>query len=235
MPNSLPPEPDTRDHLVLVDGHALIYRAYHAFPGLSTSTGELVNAVYGFSRILLTAINDLSPTYLAVTFDSKGPTKRAERYEQYKAHRPPMPEDLRSQIDRVKQVVSALNIPQFALPGYEADDLLGTITAQVAEQQKATAGTCDDLLSIVVTGDKDLLQLVDDCTHVWLPGRGKGQVDTEYDADQVVRKMGVTPAQVTELKALMGDASDNIPGVAGIGKKTAEKLIMQYPTIDALY
>ncbi len=91
MPNSLPPEPDTRDHLVLVDGHALIYRAYHAFPGLSTSTGELVNAVYGFSRILLTAINDLSPTYLAVTFDSKGPTKRAERYEQYKAHRPPMP------------------------------------------------------------------------------------------------------------------------------------------------
>jgi DNA polymerase I len=228
MPN-LPPEPDSRDHLVLIDGHALIYRAYHGFPGLSTKSGELVNAVYGFSRILLTAIHNLSPTYLVVTFDSKGPTNRVGQYAEYKANRAPMPEDLRPQIDRVKEVVTALNIPQFAVAGFEADDLLGTITTQVG----ASHGT--ELLSIVVTGDKDLLQLVDDSTHVWLPGRGKGQVDMEYDAEQVFRKMGVTPAQVIELKALMGDSSDNIPGVKGIGKKTAEKLIAEFGTIDALY
>lgn len=222
---------DERDHLVLIDGHALIYRAYHAFPGLSTNAGELVNAVYGFSRILLTAIRDLSPTYLAVAFDSKGPTKRAEQYTEYKAQRAPMPEDLRPQIDRVKAVVTALNIPQFAVPGFEADDLIGTVVTQVATKEKL----CDQLLSIIVTGDKDLLQLVDDCTHVWMPGRGAGNQDTQYDADQVFKKLGVTPAQVVELKALMGDSSDNIPGVKGVGKKTAEKLIAEYGSIDALY
>jgi DNA polymerase-1 len=228
-------QPDTRDHLVLIDGHALIYRAYHAFPGLTAGNGELVNAVYGFSRILLTAIQDLSPTYLAVTFDSKGPTKRADSFAAYKAHRPEMPEDLKPQIERVKAVVEAMNIPQFAVAGYEADDLLGTVTTQVAAEQVVRMGSCDELLSIIVTGDKDLFQLVDSCTHVWLPGRGKGQVDMQYDADGVFQKMGVTPSQVVELKALMGDSSDNIPGVKGVGKKTAEKLVATFGTIDALY
>lgn len=213
---------------VIIDGHALIYRAYHAFPALTDPNGRLVNAVYGFTRIILTAIADLAPTYLVVAFDHKGPTKRAsELYDKYKATRAPMPDDLRPQIALVKEVVDALNIPRFELEGYEADDLIGTMSKCMLEDK--------NVRSIVVTGDKDLLQLVDDCTHVWLPGRGKGQLDEELDTEAVKKKMGVMPSQVTELKALMGDSSDNIPGVKGVGPKTAVALIDRYGSLDGVY
>lgn len=213
---------------VIFDGHALIYRAYHAFPGLSTSEGVLVNAVYGFSRILLTVLRDIHPDFVAVAFDHKAPTLRSQTYADYKAQRPEMPEDLKPQIQLVKEVVSALNIPQFELAGYEADDLLGTVTEKLSTE--------NDFLSIIVTGDKDLFQLVTDTTHVWMPGRGKQKSeDTEYDIEGVVKKMGVRPDQIVDLKALMGDASDNIPGVAGIGSKTATTLITTFGSLDSVY
>ncbi len=223
---------------MIVDGHAVIYRAYHAFPQLTDPTGRLVNAVYGFSRILLTAIGELHPEYLCVSFDHKGPTKRAsELYDQYKAQRAPMPDDLIPQIAIVKDVVDALNIPRFELEGYEADDLIGTVSRRVSAGNGVLEGVnCPNgVRTIIVTGDKDLLQLVDDKIHVWLPGRGKGQLDEELDDEAVVRKMGVTPAQVIELKALMGDTSDNIPGVKGVGPKTAISLILKYQNLDGVY
>jgi len=235
MPSSQKTEPAV---FMIADGHALIYRAYHAFPALTDPTGRLVNAVYGFTRILLTAIRELQPTYLTVAFDHKGLTKRAsELYDQYKAQRAPMPDDLIPQIQIVKDVVDALNIPRFELEGYEADDLIGTVSRRVSAGNGVLEGVKEEngLRTIVVTGDKDLLQLVDDSIHVWLPGRGKGKLDEELDDEAVKRKMGVTPAQVIELKALMGDSSDNIPGVRGIGPKTAITLISQFHSLDGVY
>jgi DNA polymerase-1 len=189
----------------------------------------MVNAVYGFARILLTAIDEYDPTYIAVAFDHKKPTLRSQEYAEYKAHRPKMPDDLRAQIDLVKEVVTTLNIPQFELEGYEADDLIGTVTRLVATDPAL------EVMNLVVTGDKDLLQLVDEGTHVWIPARGKFGGNVEYGAAEVVTKMGVKPLQIPDLKALMGDSSDNIPGVKGVGPKTAATLITKYETLEKVY
>ncbi len=221
---------NVRDRLILVDGHALIYRAYHAFPELTDHKGMLVNAVYGFTRILLTTIRDFHPEYLAVCFDSKEKTKRAEEYADYKANRPEMPDDLKPQIEIIKSVVAALNIPQFAQAGLEADDLIGSFSAQLYEKS-----TTDLPLTIVLTGDKDLLQLVDDNVHVFIPARSKTRGDIEYDAETVERQMGLRPNQIVDMKALMGDASDNIPGVKGIGPKTAIAMLQLHQTLDGVY
>ena len=221
---------NVRDRLILVDGHALIYRAYHAFPELTDHTGMLVNAVFGFTRILLTTIRDFHPEYLAVCFDSKEKTKRAEEFEAYKANRPEMPDDLKPQIEIIKSVVAALNIPQFAHPGLEADDLIGSFSAQLYERN-----SFDRPLTIVLTGDKDLLQLVDDNVHVFIPARSKTRGDIEYDAETVKRQMGLRPDQIVDMKALMGDASDNIPGVKGIGPKTAVAMLQLHETLDGVY
>jgi DNA polymerase-1 len=221
---------NVRDRLILVDGHALIYRAYHAFPELTDHTGMLVNAVFGFTRILLTTIRDFHPEYLAVCFDSKEKTKRAEEFEAYKANRPEMPDDLKPQIEIIKSVVAALNIPQFAVPGLEADDLIGSFSSQLYEKN-----TIDQPLTIVLTGDKDLLQLVDDNVHVFIPARSKTRGDIEYDVETVERQMGLRPDQIVDMKALMGDASDNIPGVKGIGPKTAVAILQLHQTLDGVY
>jgi DNA polymerase I len=221
------------EYFLIVDGHALIYRAYHAFPGLTNKHGQLVNAVYGFARILLTAIRDFRPLYVTVAFDHPLPTFRHQAFENYKAHRPEMPDDLKSQIAIVKQVVTALNIPQFEVPGYEADDLIGTVARQAAEL--VINRRQPHLMTLIVTGDRDAFQLVNEYVHVWMPARGKGQLDTEYDAEGVKTKMGVTPEQIIDLKALMGDASDNIPGVRGIGEKTAVKLIQELGSLEGVY
>src|SRR5260221_624319 len=221
-----------------IHSHALIYRAHHAFADLSTSSGQKVNAVYGFARILLTVIRDFHPEYIAVTFDTHAPTFRHAEYLGYKSSRPEMPEDLRPQIDIIKRVVTAFNIPQFELAGYEADDLIGTLSLQIStiakkEQKK---GEPPSLLTVIVTGDRDSFQLVDDdLVHAWLPGRGKFSKDKEYDEQAVMEKMGVKPSQIIDLKALMGDASDCIPGVKGIGEKTAVKLIQEFHSVDELY
>lgn len=225
---------EQQNRFVILDGHGIVYRAYHAFPPLTTGEGVLVNAVYGFARILLTAIQELEPEYLAVAFDHKGQTLRAKQYDAYKAHRPEMPDDLKPQIEFVKQVVDALNIPRFEFEGYEADDLIGTISRKIEESESGVQ-------TIIVTGDKDLLQLVSTRTHVWIPGRssngraGKASQSVEYDPAVMQEMMGIRPDQVAELKALMGDASDNIPGVAGIGKVTALKLIEHFDTIDGVF
>ncbi len=217
---------------VLIDGHALIFRAYHAFKDLTSPTGEPVNAVYGFSRILLTVIRELQPEYIAATFDSSVPTFRHTEYLGYKANRAETPPDFHPQVEIIKRIVTALNIPQFELPGYEADDLIGTMTYQLKEMDKE-----NELLTIIVTGDRDAFQLVDNHTHVWMPGRSKPvkTPDKEYDAKAVEEKMGVRPDQIVDLKALMGDASDNIPGIAGVGAKTAVKLIQEFGSLENIY
>ena len=223
-------------YFLIFDGHALIYRAYHAFTGLTTPQGVLINAVYGFTRALLIAIRDYQPTYLAVAFDHHGPTFRHTDFVEYKANRVEMPDDLKPQIAIVKEVVTALNIPQFELSGFEADDLIGTVAEQLGDLRKKTDDEAlKELMTIIVTGDRDAFQLVNDFTHVWMPGRGKNSTDTEYDRDGVKIKMGVYPEQIIDLKALMGDASDNIPGVAGVGEKTAIKLMQAFGDLETLY
>lgn len=219
------------NRFIILDGHAIIYRAYYAFPELTDPQGRLVNAVYGFSRILLTSIRDFEPEYIAVAFDHKAPTKRSEQFEAYKAQRAPMPEDMKPQIEIIKEVVTALNIPQFEIAGFEADDLIGTIVRQVGEARRSS----DQPDIVVITGDKDLFQLVDDHVHVFIPGRGKFSTDKEYDAQGVEQKLGVLPSQVVDLKALMGDSSDNIPGVKGIGPKSAAGLIKTFGSLNSVY
>jgi len=219
-----------QQYFLIIDGHALIYRAFHAFPALTNHEGKLVNAVFGFSRHILSAIREYHPEYIVVAFDHKAPTFRHADFADYKANRAKMPDELIGQIDMIKEIVKVLNIPQFEVAGYEADDLNGTVTRQIEE-------TCSDqnLTTLIVTGDRDAFQLVSDCTHVWLPGRGKGQVDTEYDRNGVKERMDVYPEQIVDLKALMGDASDNIPGVPGVGEKTATALITEFGNLEKLY
>ncbi len=227
---------EDRDRFLILDGHAIIYRAYHAFPDLTDSTGQLINAVYGFSRILLKSINDFQPKYIAVAFDHKdGKSKRLESFEDYKAQRKPMPDDLISQIPIIKEIVKTFNIPQFELTGFEADDILGTIAKIMAQDNKKKQES-EKILTTIVTGDKDILQLVDDDnTHVFIPGRGKFSHDVEYDEAAVLEKMKVRANQIVDLKALMGDPSDNIPGVKGVGAKTAAKLIQEFDTLEKVY
>lgn len=218
-----------QEKFIILDGHAIIYRAYHALKELTDPTGQPINAVYGFARILLKVIDDYSPKYIAVTFDHKnGKSKRVADYKEYKAQRPPMPDDLINQVKIIKDLVEAFNIPQFELDGFEADDLLGTISCEMEKQ--------DEVLTVIVTGDKDILQLVkDEKTHVFIPGRGRFSHDVEYDEAKVEKKLGVRPDQIPDLKALMGDPSDNIPGVKGIGVKTATILIQEFETLEKLY
>jgi DNA polymerase I len=219
---------------VLIDGHALIYRAFHAFQDLTTPEGVPINAVYGFCRILLTVIRELQPEYILVAFDHAKPTFRHSEFLGYKANRVEMPAELPPQIDKIKEIVTAFNIPQFELAGYEADDLIGTLVRQIEERPENKQ---PQIMTLIVTGDRDAFQLVSDKTHVWMPGRSKPvrTTDMEYDPAGVEKKMGVRPDQIVDLKSLMGDASDNIPGVKGIGEKTAVKLIQHFGTMKEIY
>jgi len=221
--------------LLLIDAHALIYRAFYAFPDhLTDAEGKMVNAVYGFTRILLNVLRDFEPEYLAIAFDHKDKTFRAKAYTDYKANRSEMPDELKPQIEMVKNVVDALNIPRFEISGFEADDLIGSLSKQASQDQKSKIKN-QKLQVVVVTGDKDLLQLVTDQVHVFIPSRSKKYGDIEYDPEKVKEIIGIRPDQVPEVKALMGDASDNIPGIKGVGKKTAAKLIQVFGNIDELY
>jgi len=211
--------------LVLVDGNALLHRAYHAVPPFTTSKGELVNAVFGFSSMILKVLSELNPEYLAIAWDEKGPTFRHQAYTQYKATRGPSDEGLSGQYVRVHQVVKAFNIPEFKLAGYEADDLIGTLAKQAEEK---------DLEIIVVTGDRDIMQLIDEKIKVFMPKKTLSDVGL-YGVEEFVAKYGFFPKQLTDYKGLAGDASDNIPGVAGIGDVTATKLIHQFETIEGIY
>lgn len=217
-----------RQKFLLVDAHALIYRAYYAIPNLTDPDGQLVNAVYGFSKMVLGAISYFEPEYAAVCFDHPKPTFRHKKFDGYKAQRAKMPDDLIPQIQLVKDVVNALNIPKFEIEGFEADDLIGTVNHLVENLDQ-------QLLTVIVTGDQDSFQLVDNDTHIWMPARGKQRGDIEYDAALVEKKLGIKPLQVIDLKALMGDTSDNIPGVKGIGPKTAAALIQKFGSVEEVY
>ncbi len=214
-----------RPVLYLIDGHAVAYRQYFGLPleSFSTREGEPTNAVFGFTRLLLDILEKDKPQYLAVSFDM-GLSGRDTVYSEYKGTRDKMPSDLDSQIIRIMQVVEAFNIPILAMEGYEADDVIGTATQQaVAEGVQVH----------IITGDRDLLQLLTDHVTVQLPSfKGPDEV---YNVTRFVERYGVQPPQLVDMKALMGDSSDNIPGVAGIGEKTAVKLLQGYETLDGIY
>lgn len=237
--------------LVLIDGNALLHRAYHAYPPLTTPKGELVGAVYGFSTLLLSVLDKLSPTHVVVAWDVKGPTLRKQGFEAYKANRGPMDEDLVTQIERTKEVVTALNIPQFGIEGYEGDDIIGTIArraiARNQEIKKSPRGysgltsfarTQDDegVQIVIVTGDRDALQLIKGKeVVVYLPIQNKYSQSTVFDENSVLETYGMKPKQIIDLKGLMGDSSDNIPGVKGIGKVTATTLVKDFGSVEGIY
>ncbi len=218
---------ESRRKQILIDGNSLVYRAFYALPTtLALSSGEVTNAVYGFTAMLIRLLIDEEPDVVSVAFDSRGPTFRHLQYEDYKAHRKPAPDELHAQFPLVKEVLSALAIPIFELKGYEGDDILATLAAS-----GAAAG--DDV--IVVTGDRDAFQMISD-DNVRVMTTRKGITDIViYDREKVIERYGVTPEQVPDFLALKGDPSDNIPGVPGVGDKTAAKLIQEYGTIEALY
>ena len=212
---------------ILIDGNALVHRAYHALPRLTTPKGELINAVYGFTSVLLRVLKELQPEYVAVTFDLEGPTFRHEEFEEYKATRVKAPQELYDQLQRVKEVVRAFNIPIYEKQGYEADDVIGTLACLAIKLKQKVA-------TIIVTGDLDTLQLVDEGTSVYT--LKKSIQDTVlYDEKKVAERYGLTPEQMTDFKGLKGDPSDNIPGVPGIGEKTASELLKEFHNLDALY
>nr|WP_320191402.1 DNA polymerase I [uncultured Desulfobacter sp.] len=207
--------------IYLIDGSAFLYRAFHAIRSLATSKGHPTNATFGFTRILLKLLKDKQPRYAGVFFDVKGPTFRHKMFDEYKANRPPMPEELAIQIPDIKEVVKALNIPIIEKTGYEADDLVGTY-ARIAQAQEFKV--------VMVTGDKDFIQLItDDCT-LWDPMK-----DTVTDRSDVKADMGIEPEQFIDVLGLAGDNADNIPGVKGVGVKTAVKLIVEYGSINGIY
>ena len=219
--------------LVLIDGHALVHRAYHALPPLSTGQGELVNAVYGFASILLKVLKDLQPDYIAATFDLAGPTFRHKEFEEYKATRVKAPDELYAQIGRVKDVLAAFNIPVWEKEGYEADDVIGTIAKQV--NRKQITENNGKIKTIIVTGDLDTLQLVDNNISIFTLKKGVKETILYDEAAVRARFEGLGPEQMVDYKGLKGDPSDNIPGVPGIGEKTAIELLKQYGSLDNLY
>ncbi|HPW17223.1 MAG TPA: DNA polymerase I [Candidatus Aminicenantes bacterium] len=210
----------TPKRLFLIDGTSLLYRSYYAVRGLASSRGEPTGAIYGFLGSLRKLLDQEKPDYLGVVFDVKGPTVRHEEYEKYKAQRKPMPDDLVPQVPRLKDVLRALNVATAEFPKYEADDAIATLAVQAAGK---------GLRTVIVSTDKDLLQLVDETTSVWNPSKEK-----MLDAAGVEEFFGVGAGQVVDVLALWGDPSDNVPGVPGIGEKTAKALIGEFGSLDAL-
>lgn len=211
----------TPEPVYLIDGSAYIYRAYHAIAPLTNASGLPTHAVYGFINILRRVIREKAPRYLAIAFDARGPNFRHDLYREYKAHRPAMPDDLACQLPYIKEIVAAYNLVSLEQAGVEADDLIASAVARLHRQGQPV---------IVVSGDKDLLQLVSDHVTVWDP-----MSDKFMDPAGVVKKYHMGPEQLTDFFALIGDASDNVPGVPGVGPKTAEKLLLDHGSLDHLY
>ncbi|MBI5620641.1 hypothetical protein HY949_02610 [Candidatus Gottesmanbacteria bacterium] len=240
--------------LVLIDGNAILHRAYHALPPLTAPDGSVVNAVYGFVSILIKLFQDLKPTHMAVAFDRPEKTFRKSLYKDYQGKRPEMDKELVSQIEPVHEIIRCFGIPIFELGGYEADDLLGTIARKVHDEHLIVKTHDEHTMEksranhvslssahqspevIIVTGDKDILQLVDDARRVkvFMPTKGLSEGKL-YGEAEVIERLGVTPKQIPEFKALMGDSSDNYPGVAGIGPKTAVGIIGSFGSIEKMY
>lgn len=214
-------------NLIIIDGNSIVNRAYYGVRPLSTKTGIPTNAIYGFMNIMLKYIEEYNPSHICVAFDLKAPTFRHKMYEQYKAQRKGMPDDLAEQMPHLKEVLSAMNILQLSLEGYEADDIIGTVS-RICDENNTRC--------YIVTGDKDDLQLASKNTSVLLTTTRMGQTTTEeLDENGVFQKYGVTPEEFISVKALMGDSSDNIPGVKGIGEKTAFDLLARFHSLDKIY
>lgn len=211
--------------LMIIDGSSLIHRAFYALPLLSSKNGLYTNGIYGFLTMLYKVIDDINPNHLCVVFDKKGPTFRHKEYDQYKAQRDTTPSELAQQFPIIREILAAMNICFFELEGYEADDIAGTLA-------KKGKDIFDEIF--LVTGDKDYLQLAKDNVKILLTRKGITELE-EYDRNKVIEKYGITPEQLIDLKGLMGDQSDNIPGVPGIGEKTGLKLLKEYGTIENIY
>lgn len=210
--------------IMLVDGNSIVNRAFYGVPLLTNSNGQYTNAIYGFFNILFKLIDEDKPDYLGIAFDLKAPTFRHIKYDGYKGTRKGMPDELAEQMPALKELLSALNIKQYSFEGFEADDILGTLS-RIAEE--------NGLETIVVSGDRDLLQIASDKLKVRIPKTKGGKTETEdYYAADVIAKYGVTPSEFIDVKALMGDTSDNIPGVPSIGEKTAVKIIQEFKTVE---
>ena len=215
-----------KDRLILIDGSSLAYRAYFALPeGIATREGFPTNAIYGLSQMLLKLVSEFEPAAMAVAWDAREKTFRHEEFDGYKAQRPPMPEPLSRQWAHLPGLMDAFGIPNLVRPGYEADDILGTLAEEAKRQGRG---------SLVVTGDRDALQIVDD--DIWVVTTGRGVTDVKiYTPAGVVERFGVPPAQIPDYIGLKGDTSDNIPGVPGVGEKTAAALVQQFGTVESLY
>ncbi len=208
--------------LVLIDGNAILHRAFHALPPLTTKRGEPINAVYGLVSMLLRVIGDLKPTHIAVCFDEKEPTFRHKAFAAYQAQRPRMADELSGQFEKARKFLEAAAIPVYSKPGFEADDVIGTLA------------TIFDGEVVIVTGDRDILQLVDGRVKVYMPIAGLATAKLMGEAE-VIEKMGIPPTQIDDYKAFVGDASDNYTGVPGIGPKTAISLLEKYGSLNETY
>lgn len=211
------------ENLVLIDGNSVLYRAFYATPFLTTATGEPTNAVFGFVNMLLKIISDVKPKYILVAFDRKEPTYRHKMYFGYKAGRKPMPDELVPQVDLIKKTLDVMGISRYEKPGLEADDIIGSTAKKFSAVQ-----------TVIITGDKDSFQLVDESTSVYFTRKGISNLDI-YNAQNFKEKTGIEPLQIIDLKACMGDSSDNIPGICGIGEKSALSFIQKYGSLENLY
>ena len=218
-----------KKRLIIIDSNSIIHRAYHALPPLTTKKGQLVNAVYGFLLVFFKAIREFQPDFIAATFDFPAPTFRHKKYKEYKITRPPAPEELYQQIPKVKEVLEAFNVPIFEKEGFEADDLIGTIAKLAPKKQ-----VLPEIETIILSGDLDTLQLVNPQTKVYILRKGVKDI-VLYDKTEVEKKYELLPSQLLDFKALRGDPSDNIPGITGIGKKTARDLLLKFGNLENLY
>jgi len=211
--------------LIIIDGNAILHRAFHALPPLTAPDGTVVNAVYGFTSMLLRLVTDLTPTHLAIAFDRKAPTFRKKLYADYQIKRPKMDDSLAQQIPLVHDVVSAMDVAVFEQDGFEADDIIGSLCRIYSKK-------IDQI--IVVTGDRDLLQLATDTTKIYMPTKGLSEAKL-FGPKETKERMGIEPKQIPDYKALAGDQSDNYPGVPGVGPKTAVSLLTSFTSLEGVY
>jgi len=242
--SEFPGKLETKPKLVLIDGNAIIHRAYHALPKTMTNRkGQMTNAIYGFTTTLIKVLEDLRPQYIATSFDLAGPTFRHEQYKEYKATRVKADQELYDQIPKIKELVELMDIPIYEEQGFEADDCIGTIVEKIRNtnieiRNKSKSENCSvqnwEIEIYIVSGDKDIYQLVDSKVKVYSLRRGLSQMQV-VDHQTIEKEYNLQPADFIDLKALAGDASDNIPGVPGIGPKTATELIQKFDSLEKLY
>jgi len=219
-----------KKRLIIIDSNSIIHRAFHALPPLTTKKGELVNAIYGFLLVFLKAIKDFQPDFIVACFDSPELTFRHKKFKEYKAKRPVTPKELYKQIPKVKEILETFNVQIFERQGFEADDLIGTISKKFSQKQ-----IFPEIEIIILSSDLDLLQLADRYTKIYLLKKGVKNIIL-YDENLVrERYQGLNPSQLVDFKALRGDPSDNIPGVRGIGEKTAIELVLEFGNLKNLY